>query len=181
MIHSAVHTIIEHLNAFALKKTGNTKVAVVHSLESATTLSNDNKILVTLVGVEEDRISANRDYYNPEEQKYFAPEVKINLILLFSTFAQSDYMEKLKSLSIILGFFQTTLFLENKALGIKRLTFELQTLSFEQQSYIWGLVSMKYSPCVVYRVRVVAIKEREVLGEGAPITQIEIASHGLSK
>ena len=56
-------------------------------------------------------------------------------------------------------------------------TFELQTLSFEHQSYIWGLFNMKYSPSVVYRVRVVALQDREILGEGQPITRIEIAAH----
>ena len=175
MIYQTINTITAKLNAFALKKTGAPALFITHGLND-TLVPPEDKVLVTLAAIEEDRISANRDYYNHDEKKYLAPEVKVNLVLLFST-SHKEYDEKLKALSIVLTFFQTTPFLENAAEGIKRLTFELQTLSFEHQSYIWGLFNMKYSPSVVYRVRVVALQDREILGEGQPITRIEIAAH----
>jgi hypothetical protein len=173
MVQEAIHTIVERLNQFALKKTGKTKFAQVESLNE-TNLTPD-KILVTLVGVEEDRVSANKDYYHAEEQKYLVPEIRVNLMLLLSA-SHADYEQKLKELAIVLLFFQTTPFIKNATEGIKKLTFELQTLTFEQQSYIWGLFTAKYMPAVVYRVRVVVLKDREVLGEGTPITEIDIVT-----
>lgn len=173
MLHEAIHTVVEKLNLFALKKTGNTKFAQVDSLNEA--MLTPDKILVTLVGVEEDRVSANKDYYHAGEQKYLVPEIRLNLMLLFSA-SHSDYEQKLKELAIVLLFFQTTPFFKNAVEGVKKLTFELQTLTFEQQSYIWGLFTAKYMPAVVYRVRVVVLKDREVLGEGTPITEIDIVA-----
>jgi Pvc16 N-terminal domain len=174
MIDQAVINTITSLNEYFLKRTGIADVVDADSLTREDVINIPiSKIILTVVGIEEDRVTANRKYYNSDEQNYQQPEVRINLMVLFTS-THKDYKEKLRNLSFILTFFQTHPLLSSKIEGIKHLAFELQTLTFEQQSYIWGLLAMKYQPCVVYRIRVITLRDKEVIMEGSPIKVIQI-------
>lgn len=175
MIDQAVSNTITSLNEYFLKRTGKSAVVEADSLTRENIVIPTDKIILTVVGIEEDRVSVTRTYYNADEKNYQQPEVRVNLMLLFTS-THAIYDEKLRNLSYVLTFFQTHPLLNNPTEGIRHLAFELQTLTFEQQSYIWGLLALKYQPCVVYRMRVVALQDKEVMMEGSPINVIQIST-----
>lgn len=177
MLEQAVSFTITNLNEYFLKKTGTADLVVANTLSGEANVAvpvPEKKVTLTIVGIEEDRVTANRTYFKADEQNYQLPEVRVNLMLLFTS-THKNYDDKLQNLSHVITFFQTHPLLTNTTVGIKHLSFELQTLTFEQQSYIWGLLSLKYQPSVVYRMRVVALRDKEVMKQGVEIQVLEIA------
>jgi len=107
------------------------------------------------------------------------PEVKLNLYLLFTAYFPSDYFEALKMLSLVIGFFQKrNTFNTSNSPGldskIKDMNLELYTLNMEQQNHLWGSLGAKYTPSVLYKMRLISISDDEIDGTQEPITEIFI-------
>lgn len=143
-----------------------------------------DRIGVALINVEEDRILKAQ---LPESTLVngrhvtLQPELKLNLHLLFAgNFTQYD--QALKYLSLVLTFFQAHPVFrqdDHPALDprVARLTIELQSLGYEQLNQIWAVVGGKQLPSVVYKVRVVALQDREPAAVVPPITVIDATAH----
>lgn len=140
--------------------------------------SNSARALISLVNVEEDRLSKSPDNYRKIDDKilYKNPKIFLNLYLLI-TAKQADYGEALKVLSYIIQFFQhkNVFDLQNSPLldpKIERLVLDLHTLNFEQMNHLWGILGGKYVPSVLYKMRVVGIEEEAQDSIGEPIMEI---------
>lgn len=141
-----------------------------------------NKVLISLVNVEEESTLKNGKYYikNPLNNgiEYLHSPVFLNLYLLFSATlpdaASSDNYERaLQRLSLIIQFFQSkksftiknshessfARAIDNGFLGELRLLPELYTLTFEQINHLWGSLGGKQVPFVMYKVRLVKIED----------------------
>lgn len=141
-----------------------------------------NNAFMTLVNIEEDRISKSHDNFIRKEGKviYQNPKVHLNLYLLFSV-NLSTYTESLKRLSYIIQFFQKqNVFtpVTNPALpaGVEELILDLNTLSFQDMNNLWGILGSKYLPSVMYKLRMITISENLSLGEAGLITDIGFTS-----
>ncbi|NJO25227.1 MAG: DUF4255 domain-containing protein [Bacteroidia bacterium] len=88
---------------------GNIVKVIDNDADAAT---NAARAVISVVNVEEDRLSKSPDNYRKTESRieYKNPKVYLNLYLLF-TAKQSDYGEALKVLSYIIQFFQHKMFL----------------------------------------------------------------------
>ncbi|MCB0725935.1 MAG: DUF4255 domain-containing protein [Ignavibacteriae bacterium] len=142
--------------------------------------SAEKKIYLSLINLEEDRISRNPENFIKIDNKviYKSPKLHLNLYCLFVT--NQNYEEGLKQLSLIFQFFQyrnvfTPVNFPSMDPGIEKLVFELYSLNFEQLNQIWGMLGGKYFPSVLYKMRVITIDEMMTEAEGEPIKEIEIS------
>jgi uncharacterized protein DUF4255 len=134
---------------------------------------------LTLVNVEEERtFKAQLPTYVTVAGRQVArePEVRLNLhVLAAANF--TDYAEGLRYLSLVLAFFQrhpsfTLDDFPSLDPRIGSLAAELFSLSYEQLNQLWAFVGGKQLPSAVYRIRVVAIQDEEIMGIQVPITAI---------
>lgn len=125
-----------------------------------------NKVVLTLVNIEEERTLKNSPHYIKENQtvRAISPVLHLNLYVLFSC-AHNTYTTALTKISRIIGFFQrqNTFTAENAAVSfpanIDKLILDLHSLSFEQQNHIWGMLGGKCYPSVLYKMRMLFIQE----------------------
>jgi len=162
-------------------KIGNVARALDNSLTGSVSL--DGKAILTLVNVEEDRVSKQQENFVKSDIKtvYKSPPLYLNLYILFSINAtdKPDYQESLKWLGYILQFFQyqnTFTPLTHPALDekIQRLVVDLYSLNFEQLNHLWSTLGGKYLPSIMYKVRQVTIDEDVTTSEAGFIKEIQL-------
>ena len=153
---------------------------------AATGANASASAFITLVNIEEDRISKSPDGYMRQTKSniiYKNPKVFLNLYLLFSV-NLSSYAESLKRLSYIIQFFQyqnvfTTLNSPGLPPGTDKLILDLSTLSFQDMNNLWGILGSKYLPSVMYKLRLIKISEEFVEGDAPLIHEIVINDQSL--
>jgi hypothetical protein len=162
--------------------------------ESTTSGVNfDDKIIFTLVNIEEESTLKNSPFVKKDASgpaRYENPPVFLNLYLLITACNKStddkSYLDALERLSLVIRFFQgknsftvatssgpvdlTTL--KEEILRLK-ITVELYTLTFEQINHLWGTLGGKQMPFVMYKLRLVEIKQSKVVREVPLIEEIE--------
>lgn len=201
MIHEALSLIREELvvylsvNGYTLSNAKD--IVLIENIglfeSSSSGLNFDDKIILTLVNVEEESTLKNspfvkKDYSSPA--RYENPPIFLNLYLLVTACNKStddkSYLNALERLSLVIRFFQgrnsftiatssgpvdlTTLTEEELRLKI---TAELYTLTFEQINHLWGTLGGKQMPFAMYKLRLVEIKQAKVIREVPLIEEIE--------
>lgn len=194
IIDSAVSILADETNNYFQRSPGNELVIPANLLSQSGSLHTGlaGHIALSLVNIEEDRLSRPLDIYRPQPNgsvETVNPEVRLNLYLLFiacagNTNIGADYTTSLENLSRVVAFFQTKSFFNHQNTPtldprIEKLLLEMYTLSFEQQNHLWGSLGAKYLPSVLYRARLVRVQEEEVVTGGPAITTLNI--HGQDK
>lgn len=151
-----------------------------------------NRIILSLVNIEEDRISKNPENFTRTDDNrviYRNPAIPVNLYCLFAyNPAETDneftnhYEEGLMYVSYVMRFFQhRNVFTpqNSPALdpGIEKLIAELHSLGFEQLNHLWAVLGGKYLPSVLYKFRLVMIDENLQQAEGELIKNVDIHSN----
>ena len=159
----------------------NTQNVILGNISQIGTDEDDglnNHVVVSLINIEEDRISRPVDKYVRINQQvvYKNPPVYLNLYVLF-TACYSDYASALLLLSNVIKFFQyknvfTTLNAPDLPKEIDELIFDLKTLSMQDLNNLWGILGSKYLPSVMYKVRLVSISEDFAEGSASLLTEI---------
>ncbi|MBK9337415.1 MAG: DUF4255 domain-containing protein [Lewinellaceae bacterium] len=147
-----------------------------------------NKVVVTLVNVDEESTLKNQTNSRLQNGQYIAlqPVVHVNLYLLF-TANFDEYETAINYLFRVLEFFQGKRVFKfknapvsgvnAKALeqaGEVELAAELHTLSFEQVNDLWGSLGGKQMPFVLYRLRLVPVQMEQIIGREGIITEIDL-------
>lgn len=150
------------------------------------------KAVLTLVNIEEDRISkpVDRAVRYPDRIEYRNPKIYLNLYCLFSV-VHNSYDTALQYLSLVIQYFQHKPFINHQNSPssaearldsrIEGLVFDMVTMNFEQVNHLWGTLGGKYLPSVLYKVRLVALEDDTPGLEGPPITDITINENTLSQ
>lgn len=160
-----------------------------------------NRLLITLVNLEEESALKNTNpvHRNLTGFEYRPNPVSLNLYLLFSAYyptaanGQNDkgYIGALKRLSYVISFFQmrnhftiqdSSAFLADQSdlleqplyedVSKLRLVLDLYTLTFEQINHLWASLGGRQTPFVMYKARLVQIREPEVRREVPLIEEI---------
>jgi len=141
----------------------------------------DNRVVITLINIEEDRISKSQQNYYRESDKiiYKNPKIPLNLYCLFSV--NHDYATSLRWLAHVIRFFQyRNVFTPQTSpglnTGIDKLIFDLYNMNFEQVNHLWGTLGGKYLPSVMYKIRLVTIEEDSINNQAGPITGFNITA-----
>lgn len=105
-----------------------------------------------------------------------SPPVHINAYVLFVA-RFKDYGRSLQHISLILQFFQRHRTLDHQshpALSDKldKLTMELLTLPFAEQSHIWSILGLPYHPSLLYKVRMAVFLDEEGVASPAVVETV---------
>jgi hypothetical protein len=190
LIDVALDFLVKTLNSWLSSRTTPTTAGFGH-LELNRVVDDGGKWVITkerigvaLINIEEERILKS---HLPESTLVngrnvnLQPELKINLhVLVAANFTR--YEEALKYLSFVFTYFQAhPSFRQEEYPGldsrISRLTAELQSLGYEQLNQIWGFVGAKQLPSAIYKVRMVAMQDREPMALAPPITAMALDGH----
>ena len=146
-------------------------IALVDAFQEVSSLDLTNKIVVSLINIEEEKTLKNAHSFQTTTQpngevtvSKRRPPIYLNLYVLFAA-NDAKYENALHYLSRIIGFFQKQNVFEAQAYPqlsdarVERLVFDLYSLRFEELNQVWSVLGGKYIPSVLYRVRLVAIQE----------------------
>ena len=127
--------------------------------------STDPNIIISLINIEENRVSRDPQNYvrNGLGMTYKNPAISLYLTLLFTSIRdQTGYGLALQSLQDVVGFFQKKYVFDhsntaNLNPGIEKLILEMISLNLEQLQQLWSMLGGKYHPSVAYRMRMITI------------------------
>lgn len=143
-------------------------------------------VIITLVNIEEDRISKNPDgvYRNVDQVVKTNPKILVNLYVLFSV-NLNTYTTALSRISNVIQCFQSTNYFTQASFpsldpGIEKLHLELYTMNFEQVNHLWSTLGGKYLPSVLYKMRMVVIADEANQVGGGLIREIQMEKNVLS-
>ena len=163
-------------------------VVVSNILEQDGTVAThvNNKIVVSLVNIEEESLLRNSK--TPPARPTGAratvtsPPLHVNLYLMFASyFGGNNYQEGLKFISNTIFYLQgQSVFNQHNSpgldAGIDKLTLEMHNLDITDLSNLWGVLSGKYLPSVLYKVRMITVDAGAVRdqlpGVGRPDTNL---------
>lgn len=143
----------------------------------------DDKVVITLLNVEEESTLKNRSWYtkttisnNPltYDMKKQNPPAYLNLYIMIAA-NRNAYDKSLSDISKVIEIFQTNNVLEYIDADVKKsfkFRLELHSIPFEQLSYIWGLLGGKAMPSALYKASVIKI---EAIGD-TPVNLIDEVS-----
>jgi len=184
MIAAAISGIASQLNQSLRRtfKVGEDLVVVSNLTEPDGNLVSQvsNKLALFLVNIEKDtlpyRPSALAHAHIGRAGLSQAP-VHLNLMLMFAaTFSGTNYPEALKFISHTIGFFQSRPVFDHQNTPeldprIDKLMLDIETLSVSDLSNLWSILSGKYMPSVLYRMRMVTIDSGQLSGQAPYVAQ----------
>ena len=136
-------------------------------------------VIITMVNIEEDRISKNPDgvYRQVDKIVKTNPKILVNLYVLFSVNLNA-YATALSRISNVVQCFQSNNFFTQASFpsldpAIEKLHLELYTMNFEQVNHLWSTLGGKYLPSVLYKMRMVVIADEANQIGGGLVTEIE--------
>jgi Pvc16 N-terminal domain len=209
MISQALNLLRDELNAYIRNLPGPTEPSYV-ALGNVAGIESDegnalrDTILLSLVNIEEESALKNVRVVQKTLNggvRYEHPPVYLNLYILFSANFPEKYDSALIRLSQTIRFFQSKRLFnlkntlsdsmtagandpdnpERDALANLELAIELYTMTFEQINHLWGSLGGKQLPFVMYKVRLVEIREPKFEKEGALIEAINHNVHPLTE
>ena len=186
MLHETLKFLQEELLRYLAAKLGDTTDPpvvignVARAYDADSTVLPPNKIVLSLVNVEEDRVSKQQEPFVRTETGtvYKSPPLYLNLYVLIAA-NRSAYDNSLQMLGHVMQCFQysnvfTPLTHPTLDARIQRLVVDLFSLNFEQVNHLWSTLGGKYLPSVLYKVRQVTVDEDAVRGTGPLITEIDV-------
>jgi hypothetical protein len=182
MIHAAVSHIASQLNQFLRRSfdLGEDVVVLSSVMEQDGTLSpnTSNKLVVFLVNVEKDTVSLNQASMGGRggfSVASFPPVSLILYVMVAANFSGNNYPEALKFLSNAVSFFQRQPLFDHQTTPeldkrISKLALDIENLNLQDLSSLWGVLSGKYLPSILYKVRMVSFDAGDVRGQLSPVS-----------
>jgi hypothetical protein len=147
----------------------------------------NSRVGMALIKIDEERAMRNPNRHrlvNDQIVSFTQPDLRLNLhVLLAAHRAPAEWEESLRSISLVVAFFQARHFFDRQAYpaldpAIERLVVTMETVDFETQNHIWGALGAKYLPSVIYQVGVITVQEGVVESIAPPILTTQV--RGLS-
>lgn len=162
-------------------------VSSLVQLDGSVAPNATNKLVLTLVNIEKDtlpyRSDPNHRGRDDRLLQHSAP-LFVNLYLMLSAnFSADNYAEALKYISHAIAFFQQRpSFDQHNSPGlderIDRLALDIENLPIAELNNLWSLLGGRYLPSMLYKVRMVTIDARALIGQAPVITD---QRHGLGR
>ncbi len=175
MINSAVSHLTRSLNQYLGRTLQlNEDIVVISNIveQDGNVAANvDNRMAVFLVNVEKDSTpgySQKPAGVGSTRRVVHHPALHLNLFLMFSAnFGGQNYPEALKFLSHTIRFFQKNpVFNHHNSPdldpGIDKLILDIENLNIKDLSSLWSILSGKYLPSILYRVRMLTFDSSDV-------------------
>ena len=193
MINSAISHLASQLNQF-LKRSFelNEDVVVVSNIleqDGSVSPNVNNKVVIMLTNIEKDTVPYRQNMNagmgggaDHGRSGVSQRPVYLNLYLIFvANFSGNNYSEALKFISKTIGFFQRQpVFDQQSTPGldprIEKLILDIENLSIQDLSNLWGLLSGKYLPSILYKVRMVSFDAEDIVGQVPNVGDLQISS-----
>jgi hypothetical protein len=191
MIRESLQFFADELNKYLIQKAvasldtprvvlGNAARAFDTETPPAGYIQINNRAIISLVNIEEDRVSKQQENYTKTMTsiRYKNPPLFLNLYMLISM-NRNNYGDSLTWLGHILQFFQyqnvfTPISHPTLDSRIQKLVVELYTLNFEQVNHLWSTLGGKYLPSVMYKIRQLSVDEDITVSESGFIKEIQL-------
>jgi hypothetical protein len=171
MIHNILPVIGSRLNEYLRSEYELSEDRVVVSglsdLKGNVPNQIDNRVVVSLVGIEEEASLQNVIPKGLASN----PPVHINLTVLFAAnFPDSNYIESLKFIASVVTFFQGQRVFNHQntpmlSPNVDKVICEMVNLSYQEQNLLWSTLGVKFAPSVLYRFRTLAFHRGNILEE----------------
>lgn len=191
MIDAAIGHVASELNQHIRRSYAlNEDMVVISNLleqDGSVSVHVNNKLVLFLVNIEKDTTphSPRRAASPTTERNIVSTEpLYLNLYLMVaSNFSGGNYNEGLKFISTAISFFQRQPVLDrysSPALDhrIERLMFDIENLSMQDLSSMWGMLSGKYLPSVLYKIRMVTFDAGDIQQQSDLLKQPAVAVGG---
>lgn len=184
MIDRALLFLRDQLNAYLAQRGG----GAGEGLEEPVTFVDGDKldpltlktgaINLLLVNLEQELIMRRDDQFVrtlPDGATVRAqPDIRLNLLILFVARFHA-YEAGIAALSSVLEYFQANSVFDGQSAPaldprIDRLVVELHTLPVAEQNDLWGALRIAYHPSLLFKVRMIAIRDGDAL-PGIPVTE----------
>ena len=178
MIDAAISHIAKNINKHLMGTFDHSEDIVVVSniLEQDGSIAANvaNKIILSLVNVEKDSVAYNQPAAvagSGLRAISSSPPIHFNLYLMVASyFGGNNYQEGLKHISSTISYLQRQpVFDHNNSPGLDRsidkLILEIENLSLQDLNSLWSILSGKYLPSVLYKVRMVSYDSNAVRGQ----------------
>jgi hypothetical protein len=191
MIRESLQFFADELNKYLIQKAvasldtprvvlGNAARAFDTETPPAGYIQINNRAIISLVNIEEDRVSKQQENYTKTMTsiRYKNPPLFLNLYMLISM-NRNNYGDSLTRLGHILQFFQyqnvfTPISHPTLDSRIQKLVVELYSLNFEQVNHLWSTLGGKYLPSVMYKIRQLSVDEDITVSESGFIKEIQL-------
>jgi len=178
MIEQAIQIIAEKLNRHlknAFSSNENlVEVSNIVGQDGAVSPNVDNKLVLFVVNIEQE-ILANRHVHDrlpgPGRVPVISKPAYMNIyICLAGTFSGKNYSESLKLLSHAIGFLHNNCVFDHSNTPeldpvFNKLVFEYVNLDIRDLSNLWGVITGKYLPSALYKVRMVPVGVEQLTGQ----------------
>lgn len=182
MIDEVMNFLRSQMNQYMKLKIGTEKNHVVFIGDDNTEAVNftNGSITPLLINLEEERTLRSADPYATVVRDGLkmggSPEIRLNLFVLFVA-KFTDYTQSMKFLSLVIKFFQSHHLFDHKnapelSKNIEKLVIELTTMPFSQQNEVWNALRTTYLPSVLYKVKMVVIRDEETLALGSEVADM---------
>ena len=160
MINNVVLSISDRLNEFIKNKLSITedKIVVSSLVDINKNLNQEveNKVSVFLLNIEEDKISKNSQFQTSPNQN---PPIIVNIYIMFAAyFNNSNYLESLRYISLVIEFFQINNVFDSSntpliSTGIDKLYVEISNVSIDEINRLWSNIGTNYVPSIAYKIK----------------------------
>lgn len=170
MIDTAINQIAKDVNQHLMRSFDlNEDVVVVSNIleqDGSVAAHVNNKIVVSLVNIEKETVTLSQPRVANASGMRAAvinPPLHVNLYLMFASyFSGSNYQEGLKFISNTITYLQgKSVFDQSNTPGLDRniskLIMDIHNLDMNDLSNLWGILSGKYLPSILYKVRMVTV------------------------
>lgn len=184
LINTAIAHVLGELNSYFGLQSGSSAESVVvagslFDLDGNINTATKNKVVLSMVNIEQDSVYKPVEAYRRAEDgssQRIKPQINVNLYLLFVA-NLAIYTEAMKSISNVISFFQINPSFDYAdfvgAKGPKgRMSFDLFSMTFEQQNNLWSVLGAKYMPSVVYKVGMLEIQDQQIEAEVPPVQEL---------
>ena len=149
-------------------------------------LQANNKVVLSLINIERETHAQSGGGIggNFTRSPIGHEPIYLNLFVMISIcFAGNNYLESMKFLSNAISFFQRRPVFDHNNTPemddrIDKLALEIENLSIQDLSNLWGVLGGHYYPSVLYRCRMVAMDPGDVTDQSVTITGAPEAAVG---
>ncbi|MCF6324572.1 MAG: DUF4255 domain-containing protein [Gammaproteobacteria bacterium] len=186
MIDAAIGHIASELNQHIRRTYSLSEDMVVVSnlleQDGSVSVHVNNKLVIFLVNIEKDTVPQQPAHMaRPDGGRSVVSSAPLYLnlyVMVAGNFSGSNYTEGLKFISTAISFFQRQPMLDQQntpALDkrIERLMLDIENQGMHNLSGLWGMLSGKYLPSVLYKMRMVTFDADDVQQQDSAMTASE--------
>ena len=175
MIDAAINHIATNVNQQLMRSFGlNEDVVVVANLleqDGSVAAHVNNKIVLSLINIEKETaalVQQRASGSSAMRSIVSNPPLHFNLYLMFASyFGGNNYQEGLKFISQTISFFQGQSVFDQQNSpdldrNINKLVMDIHNLNITDLSNLWGVLSGRYLPSVLYKLRMVTVDANAV-------------------